>query len=51
MPQLLVDLPEPSGFGLIYPVNEAAESDQPALTWNFFAPAPFKVVVKDKQIR
>ncbi len=48
MPQPLIGLPEPSGFGLIYPVNEVVETEQPALTWNFFAPAPFKIVVKDK---
>lgn len=48
MPPVLSELPEPSGFGLIYPVSEAAESEQPSFSWTAFAPAPFKAVVKDR---
>lgn len=48
MPELLLDLPVASGFGLIHPVTEAVETTQPALSWTLFAPGPFKVVVKDK---
>jgi|WetSurMetagenome_2_1015567.scaffolds.fasta_scaffold400334_1 hypothetical protein len=48
MPEPLLELPEPSGFGLIYPVTETVDTLQPTLSWNSFAPGPFKVVVKDR---
>lgn len=47
MPQPLIDLPEPSGFGLIYPVMETVEPLQVALSWNMFAPPPYRVVLKN----
>ena len=46
-PQPLIDLPEPSGAGLIYPVMEVVEPLQPALTWTMFAPPPYSVTVKN----
>jgi hypothetical protein len=48
LPEPLLDLPEASGFGLIYPVTEATDTVQPTLSWTLFAPGPFKIVVKDK---
>jgi hypothetical protein len=48
MPEPLLELSEPSGFGLIYPVTETVDTLQPTLSWNVFAPGPFKVVVKDR---
>lgn len=48
MPEVLSELAEPSGFGLIYPITESIETPQPTLTWMLFAPGPFKIVIKDK---
>ena len=48
LPSELIELPEPSGFGLTYPVREVAESEQPGFTWAAFAPGPYKVIVKDQ---
>jgi hypothetical protein len=48
MPEPLLELPEPTGFGLIYPVTETVDTLQPTLSWNVFSPGPFKVVVKDR---
>lgn len=47
MPLSLADLPEPSGFGLTYPVTEAVESVQPTFTWTAFAPGPYRIVIRD----
>lgn len=48
MPEPLIELPEASGFGLVYPVTEAIESTQPTFSWSLFDKPPFKVTVKDK---
>ncbi len=48
MPEPLLGLPEPGGFGLVYPVTETIDTIQPALSWTLFAPGPYKVVLKDK---
>jgi len=43
MPTPLMDLPEASGFGLVYPVTEAVETVRPALGWTMYAPPPYSV--------
>ncbi len=48
MPEPLLELAEPTGFGLIYPVTETVDTLRPTLSWNAFAAGPFKVVVKDR---
>lgn len=48
LPEVLMDVPEPNGFGLTYPVTEAVENPQPVLSWTLFAPGPYRVVVKDR---
>jgi hypothetical protein len=48
LPEPLMDLPEASGIGPVYPVTETIESTQPTLSWNLFERPPFKVLVKDK---
>ena len=48
MPEPLLELAEPTGFGLIFPVTETVDTLRPTLSWNPFAPGPFKVVVKDR---
>jgi len=48
LPESLLDLPEASGFGLIYPVTEAVDNLQPTFSWTLFAPGPYKIVVKDR---
>ena len=47
MPQPLFELPEASGFGLIYPVTEIVEPLQPALTWTMYAPPPYTVILRN----
>ena len=48
LPEPLMGLPEPSGFGLTYPVTEAVDNLQPTLSWTLFAPGPYSVVIKDR---
>jgi hypothetical protein len=48
MPEPLIELSEPGGFGLIYPVTEAVDNLQPTLSWSLFERGPYKVVVTDK---
>lgn len=47
MPQPLFDLPEASGFGLVYPVSETVEPLRPALSWTMYAPPPYSVQLKN----
>ncbi|MEO8097478.1 MAG: hypothetical protein ABI811_07225 [Acidobacteriota bacterium] len=47
VPSPLKDVPEPSGFGLTYPVSESVEPTRPTLTWTAFGPGPFKVDLLD----
>ncbi|MEO5924458.1 MAG: hypothetical protein ABIR70_11585 [Bryobacteraceae bacterium] len=47
-PESLLELAEPTGFGLIYPVSEAVDTLQPTFSWNLFAPGPFKLEVRDR---
>ena len=46
-PEPLIDVPEASGFGLIYPVSEIVEPLRPALSWTMYAPPPYSVVLKN----
>lgn len=48
LPETLMDLPEPSGFGLTHPVTEAVETPQPVLSWTLFSPGPYKITVRDQ---
>lgn len=47
IPAPLIELPEASGFGLIYPVSETIEPLQPALSWMNYAPPPYSVQLKN----
>ena len=47
MPRTLADLPEATGSGLIYPITETIEPQQPALSWTMFAPPPYNVTVSN----
>ena len=46
VPDALVELPEASGFGLVFPVTETVESQQPAFSWTNDAPPPYTVVLR-----
>jgi hypothetical protein len=48
MPEPLFDLPEPTGFALIYPVTETVDTTRPTLSWSLFAPGPYKVEIRDR---
>jgi hypothetical protein len=47
MPEPLMELEEPNGIGLIHPVTEVVEGEQPGLSWHAFAQGPYEVAVLD----
>jgi hypothetical protein len=48
MPEALLGIAEPTGFGLIFPVTETIDTLQPTLSWMAFASGPYKLVLKDR---